>query len=1154
GDVYDMSAWQLDPNNRYDLGGHDINPNGNEERYVELFDQSFTPVPGTFGDDNIAGGTQDDIVFGQLGNDTIQGDGSTIDDTGATTIDVLHTHESVEDYLGIGADGRDWIEGNGGNDTIFGGFGQDNLIGGSSNLYSLKSASQRPDGSDEIFGGAGVRLERNNYGDLSGPGHAHDADTILGDNGDIFELTGINGHASSPYGFLTFNYDTYSSTERLIPRAYRFLDYTPGAPDAAGPFGTADLIHGENGDDTIHGMHGDDVLFGEGEDDNVYGGTGNDRIYGGTGSDGILGDDGVMLTSRNGLTEPLNRLFTPNLAYTVIEPGPFTSADLFIPGELFKMAQLVMPITDPMGLDTPLSGGNDVIYGGLGDDFIHGGSGDDAISGAEALREFYNELPVVETNPLDYDGDPNSATFTKFAAYNAVDPWSIIPGWFLNFDSYVVDEATGQQLDSNGELIKSDDGRDRLYGDLGNDWIVGGTNCDWLFGGFGDDYLQLDDNLLTDGGKNDNPEDADPRFRDGDFAFGGAGRDVLIANTALDRMYDWGGEFNTYVVPFSPFGNPTVNREFSPWAQDLIRALSLGGGEDIRFVPFSPYDELALVTPKDHDLWLANHGGPRDPQPGNIGGVHRDDTGTGNLSCACDFAPAVHIAKLLSTVDGTVQERSAEAGTIGIVVPTGKAIFWTYRVTNVSQNPTQTVNAALVVTSLIDDNGTPANAADDFRPRFVGGDTNGNGLLDVGEVWIFTSQGVAGAMSTAPAGTVANTATVQARCVTTGVPGCVSGTTVADTAVNRVTGSGDQLIRIKKAINAVDPLHPTPAEEADSPTGPVLAVGSAITWTYRVTTTSSTPLTITLITDDNGTPNNAADDLTPVYMSGDANLNGKLDPGEVWLYRAIGTAVLGRYTNIGAVKAVTTTNTTVASSDTASYLGTTGIRIKKAVNAVDPGHPTLAEDANVAPGPTYPNGTALIYTYLVYGDSALPLTNVVVRDDNATPTNPADDFTPIYVSGDVNGNGKLDYGEIWLFTSTGATPTPLKLRVGLFTNTATVTATNGQPVSASDVANVTGKQESIQIVKAVNAFDPAHPDYFEDANAAPGQYLTNGTLVTVTFAVSIADGFVPVANVVVTDAPAMAIAPVLQTNGKNIGDTNSNGLLDFGEIWIFKAT
>src|SRR5262249_16375093 len=156
----------------------------------------------------------------------------------------------------------------------------------------------------------------------------------------------------------------------------------------------------------IHGMVGDDVLFGEGEDDNIYGGTGNDRIYGGTGIDGILGDDGVMLTSRNGMIEPLNRLFTPNPQYTLIPPRPFTPpppAAPSTPGGPFNMAQLAMPIPAPMGLDTPLTGGNDVIYAGLGDDFVHGESGDDAISGAEAEIPFYNELPVVDTNPLHYN-------------------------------------------------------------------------------------------------------------------------------------------------------------------------------------------------------------------------------------------------------------------------------------------------------------------------------------------------------------------------------------------------------------------------------------------------------------------------------------------------------------------------------------------------------------------------------------------------------------------------------------------------------------------------------------------------------------------------------------------------------------------------------
>ena len=92
-----------------------------------------------------------------------------------------------------------------------------------------------------------------------------------------------------------------------------FLDYTfGGAPTDQG---SDDLIHGEDGDDTIYGMVGNDVIFGEGQDDDLFGGAGSDRIYGGTGEDGILGDDGWILTSRNGLTEPLNLLFAPNLLH-----------------------------------------------------------------------------------------------------------------------------------------------------------------------------------------------------------------------------------------------------------------------------------------------------------------------------------------------------------------------------------------------------------------------------------------------------------------------------------------------------------------------------------------------------------------------------------------------------------------------------------------------------------------------------------------------------------------------------------------------------------------------------------------------------------------------------------------------------------------------
>src|SRR5262249_4066121 len=103
-------------------------------------------------------------------------------------------------------DGDDYIEGNGGNDVVFGNLGQDDIVGDSSDLFSLTTLDRRPVGADLLFGGAGTHIGRNDLGDVGANGHGRDADLILGDNGDIFRLVGINGVNGGAYR--TFNYDT----------------------------------------------------------------------------------------------------------------------------------------------------------------------------------------------------------------------------------------------------------------------------------------------------------------------------------------------------------------------------------------------------------------------------------------------------------------------------------------------------------------------------------------------------------------------------------------------------------------------------------------------------------------------------------------------------------------------------------------------------------------------------------------------------------------------------------------------------------------------------------------------------------------------------------------------------------------------------------
>ena len=142
-----------------------------------------------------------------------------------------------------------------------------------------------------------------------------------------------------------------------------------------------------------------------------------------------------------------------------------------------------------------------------------------------------------------------------------------------------------------------------IFGDLGNDWIVGGTGRDTLCGGWGNDLLNADDVLNTDGGLNDRP-DTNPSYED--FAYGGAGRDVLIANTGGDRLIDWVGEFNSYLVPFAPFGDADRQPHAAAAAAEYPATRSRRAQAPTRRSPRSyggdparngePFGELGLVA------------------------------------------------------------------------------------------------------------------------------------------------------------------------------------------------------------------------------------------------------------------------------------------------------------------------------------------------------------------------------------------------------------------------------------------------------------------------------------------------------------------------------------------------------------------------------
>jgi Ca2+-binding RTX toxin-like protein len=684
-------------------------------------------VGSRYGNDVMAGNANDDALFGQLGSDMVQGDGKISEDD----LDVL-VFEGVK-ADGTVTDGNDYIEGNGGEDMLFGNLGQDDIIGGSSEFFGLTTGEMRPDGSDVIFGGAATpeRVSRHAFtGDVTGDQtafganlvrrHATDSDFIMGDNANVYRIV------QSPGGpFAQFNYDNGTGfnggnivllyedrgTLRIVVRSYKMLDYAPVESDISS-IGAGDVVHGESGDDFIHGMTGKDILFGDAEDDEMFGERDQDWMSGGTGLDAMLGDNGFVLTSRN-------RQFEPLYGVTTLTTQQFISVQAPQNGFLQELLNPNGELKHAVDLEPFDQGNNDVMYGGLGSDDMHGGQGNDGMSGAEALPDFYNSPETtarVETG--DIAGDKSTeiriiprdgnGNFNPFF-YDFVNALPKLENHFLNFENDlslkrpVAQGGIGAHFDPN-----NGDGRDNLFGDWGDDWLVGGTGRDHMFGGMGNDILNLDDDLETDNGLNDQPDNGNlipgvaggpaQVYDNADTAYGGGGRDVLILNTGADRAEDWVGEYNSFIAPFAPFGNGQVARQVPPATFEFFYRMGESDGADqtrvgALTVPTGavgdaarrgePFGELGLVVQQDKLApfdWASQNGAPIDNQAGNTPGGKRDTRGDGlnggTTNTTANSEPTEDVVELV-VIDVVDQEFS----------------YWVANITNdPSATPTHTLD------------------------------------------------------------------------------------------------------------------------------------------------------------------------------------------------------------------------------------------------------------------------------------------------------------------------------------------------------------------------------------------------------------------------------------------------------------------------------
>ena len=606
------------------------------------------------GDDTIDGGDNDDLIYGEQGDDSL-----------------------------LGGSGDDTIEGGEGDDLIYGQDGDDSLLGGtgSDTIYGDDAGDSDPTFVRESFewnalnGGSitddtaisDVTQDTGNvnvgFKVLSSVGAANKfsiaeqnvadidtgTETIDDDSGFLSDMSApSDGSASYELTFdqgvknLDFRINDADGAALVTVRAYDEegteipVDFTLGGklsatgsngfqtaddnlgdyadPDSAdfsalvevaGPVSRIVIDHSEG--DYQSGIWFSDIYFDAPEEISEIGPAGDDTIDGGEGDDLIYGQDG----------------------------------------------------------DDSITGGagEDTLYGNLGDDYLDGGDGDDLlVGGPEVLpppveMRIDDAVKAGEFPSVPFTGHPDNLvsrgfvesdegeTLHVFSLRNAADePQEVelvvygtnISQFFTvppNTELYVTSPNTGTHIakfsDSGREVTKAQnpnlfsDSRiveiaysdnDTLVGGDGEDTLLGGTGADNLSGGGGDDII--------DGGEGDDSmaggadRDIFENVNAGDTVDGGSAGDdydildlrgsiqdpngsLTVTKTGVDSN---GNGFDGYVTYFDEHGNVTGTLDFTE-IEECIPCFTPGT------LIATPNGEVAVEALKEGDQVITRDNG-----------------------------------------------------------------------------------------------------------------------------------------------------------------------------------------------------------------------------------------------------------------------------------------------------------------------------------------------------------------------------------------------------------------------------------------------------------------------------------------------------------------------------------------------------------------
>jgi uncharacterized repeat protein (TIGR01451 family) len=471
---------------------------------------------------------------------------------------------------------------------------------------------------------------------------------------------------------------------------------------------------------------------------------------------------------------------------------------------------------------------------------------------------------------------------------------------------------------------------------------------------------------------------------------------------------------------------------------------------------------ITLAYQRDSRGFLSGGNGPSGDDVAGLGDALIPDGFTNfTVDLALMPAPGVDIEKATDTQDADQ--------TTGPNVTVGGAVRWTYVVTNTGDVP-------LTDVTVTDDQLDPASI-----------DCAGSGSNVVPGPLAPDASFTCVATGVATLGQYANT-------------GTVSGLDPALVAVTDEDPSHYFGIR-----PAVDIEKATNGQDADSPTGPMVAVGDPVRWTYVVTNTGNAPLTNVTVTDDQV----AAADIDCDGTGGNV-VPGPVAAGASFTCVANGTAALGQYANLGTVVGTGPTSTDIDGSTVAGQRVTDedpshyfGIR-----PAVDIEKATDGQDADSPTGPMVAVGDPVRWTYVVTNTGNVPLTDVTVTDDLVAAAD---------IDCDGSGSnvipGPVAAGASFTCVANGTAISGQYANLGSVVGTAPATTdVKGAPVPGvqvddDDPSHYFGAEPAVDIVKSTNGLH---------VTEAPGPALTVGSSVEWTYVVT-NTGNTPLTDVTVTD-------------------------------------